>query len=111
MAWSPLRFLLSQPRVDTVLPEAGREGFEPSRELYPPYPLSRRVLSATQPPPRQGGAAVRFYRPRALSILIRRWKLQAVPARPRCGVPDARWRLERRLAPAARSGTPSPTAT
>src|SRR5205823_1612110 len=42
---------------------AGREGFEPSRELYTPYPLSRRVLSATQPPPRQGGAAVRFYRP------------------------------------------------
>src|SRR5438876_6310255 len=34
---------------------AGREGFEPSRELYTPYPLSRRVLSATQPPPRQGG--------------------------------------------------------
>src|ERR1700682_2563490 len=31
---------------------AGREGFEPSRELYTPYPLSRRVLSATQPPPR-----------------------------------------------------------
>src|SRR2546427_11063059 len=32
--------------------KAGREGFEPSRELYTPYPLSRRVLSATQPPPR-----------------------------------------------------------
>ena len=31
---------------------AGREGFEPSRELYTPYPLSRRVLSTTQPPPR-----------------------------------------------------------
>src|SRR5712691_8101201 len=30
---------------------AGREGFEPSRELYTPYPLSRRVLSTTQPPP------------------------------------------------------------
>src|SRR5690349_8566215 len=33
---------------------AGREGFEPSRELYTPYPLSRRVLSTTQPPPRPG---------------------------------------------------------
>src|SRR5690242_11129247 len=41
---------------------AGREGFEPSRELYTPYPLSRRVLSATQPPPRQR-RFVRFYRP------------------------------------------------
>src|ERR1700736_780141 len=35
--------------------DAGREGFEPSRELYTPYPLSRRVLSATQPPPRRIG--------------------------------------------------------
>src|SRR5260370_38197930 len=34
------------------LPMAGRERFELSRELYTPYPLSRRVLSATQPPPR-----------------------------------------------------------
>jgi len=39
---------------------AGREGFEPSRELYTPYPLSRRVLSATQPPPRGVRIAVRF---------------------------------------------------
>src|SRR5437588_9687158 len=37
--------------------KAGREGFEPSRELYTPYPLSRRVLSATQPPPRRIGLA------------------------------------------------------
>jgi hypothetical protein len=42
---------------------AGREGFEPSRELYTPYPLSRRVLSATQPPPRSIGIVARFYRP------------------------------------------------
>jgi hypothetical protein len=40
---------------------AGREGFEPSRELYTPYPLSRRVLSATQPPPRGVTIVVRFY--------------------------------------------------
>jgi hypothetical protein len=39
---------------------AGREGFEPSRELYTPYPLSRRVLSATQPPPRGVTIVVRF---------------------------------------------------
>jgi hypothetical protein len=32
---------------------AGREGFEPSRELQTPYPLSRRALSTTQPPPRE----------------------------------------------------------
>src|SRR3989454_7335174 len=37
---------------------AGREGFEPSRELYTPYPLSRRVLSATQPPPRRDGSSI-----------------------------------------------------
>src|ERR1051326_7626967 len=34
---------------------AGREGFEPSREFHTPYPLSRRVLSTTQPPPHRIG--------------------------------------------------------
>ncbi len=43
--------------VDPVLPStspemAGREGFEPSDEVKPRHPLSRRALSATQPPPR-----------------------------------------------------------
>src|SRR5450631_1919295 len=42
---------------------AGKEGFEPSRELYTPYPLSRRVLSATQPPPQGVRVVVRFYPP------------------------------------------------
>src|SRR5437588_11369244 len=43
-----------------ALEGAGREGFEPSREFHTPYPLSRRALSTTQPPPRNG-AANRFY--------------------------------------------------
>src|SRR5581483_9993958 len=34
-----------QSRVVGLLPKAGREGFEPSREFHTPYPLSRRVLS------------------------------------------------------------------
>src|SRR5579859_3486894 len=51
---------------------AGREGFEPSREFHTPYPLSRRVLSTTQPPPRRIGgrrsilsarASLHTYRP------------------------------------------------
>src|SRR5487761_879628 len=45
------------PRCPETGQLAGREGFEPSRELYTPYPLSRRVLSATQPPPLAIGAA------------------------------------------------------
>src|SRR6185312_3677986 len=45
---------------------AGREGFEPSREFHTPYPLSRRVLSTTQPPPRGIGVVARFYPPRPL---------------------------------------------
>src|SRR5207245_5161112 len=49
------------PGASTLGSGAGREGFEPSRELYTPYPLSRRVLSATQPPPRQFAAVARFY--------------------------------------------------
>src|SRR6266550_4168934 len=59
---------------------AGREGFEPSRELYTPYPLSRRVLSATQPPPRQGSLSLDSIDPSlhpSLSILTSRWKLPA----------------------------------
>src|SRR5256712_12893308 len=93
---------------------AGREGFEPSRELYTPYPLSRRVLSATQPPPRQGSLSLDSIHPSlhpSLSILTSRWKLPADQARPRCGELDARWRSGRRPVPGARSGTPSPTAT
>src|SRR5437763_15529736 len=35
------------PRADRVLPMAGREGFEPSREFHTPYPLSTRTLSTT----------------------------------------------------------------
>jgi hypothetical protein len=46
--------------LEAMLPMAGREGFEPSRELYTPYPLSRRVLSAAQPPPRGARIVVRF---------------------------------------------------
>src|SRR5260370_39120226 len=61
---------------------AGREGFEPSRELYTPYPLSRRVLSTTQPPPRLGGAVARFYPPQALSILSSRMDAPGEPAAP-----------------------------
>ena len=45
---------------------AGREGFEPSREFHTPYPLSRRVLSTTQPPPRCVGVVDRFYLPKPL---------------------------------------------
>src|SRR3989441_5324616 len=98
------------PGASTLGSGAGREGFEPSRELYTPYPLSRRVLSATQPPPRQDGAVARFYPAQALSILSSRWKLPADQARPRCGGRDARWRSERHQVPGARSGTRSPTA-
>src|ERR1700745_254734 len=87
---------------------AGREGFEPSRELYTPSPLSRRVLSTTQPPPRRGRVC-RFYRPQPLSILSTRWKHRVDQARPRCGVLDARWRSERRPPREASSGTRLPT--
>src|SRR5260370_7709272 len=61
---------------------AGREGFEPSRELYTPYPLSRRVLSTTQPPPRLVGAVARFYPPQALSILSSRMDAPGEPGAP-----------------------------
>src|SRR2546430_7530009 len=93
---------------------AGREGFNPSRELYPPSPLSRRVLSATHPPPRQGSLSLDSIHPSlhpSLSILTSRWKLPADQARPRCGDLDARWRSGRRPVPGARSGTHSRTAT
>src|SRR5258706_8401640 len=54
-------------RVRRVTPRrAGREGFEPSRELYTPYPLSRRVLSTTKPPPHGLGG-----RESILSVLTR----------------------------------------
>src|SRR3982074_2083872 len=62
-AWAILRV---SPLIKIRL--AGREGFEPSRELYTPYPLSRRVLSTTQPPPRGVRAVARFYPPRPTSI-------------------------------------------
>src|SRR6266567_3348585 len=91
--------------TDGYLQVAGREGFQPSREFHTPYPLSRRVLSTTQPPPRQGEAVERFYLARLLSILSSRWKLPAVQARLRCGGLDARWPSERRPAPGASSGT------
>src|SRR5260370_21713086 len=48
---------------------AGRARFELARELYTPYPLSRRVLSATQPPPRGSGPALDSIRQGALSYL------------------------------------------
>src|SRR5438270_11235063 len=89
---------------------AGREGFEPSRELYTPYPLTRRVLSATQPPPRQGGAVARFYPPQALSILSSRWMLPADQARLRRGALVARWPSGRPPVREARCGTRSPAA-
>ena len=38
--------------------KTGREGFEPSDEVNPRHPLSRRALSATQPPPREVSARV-----------------------------------------------------
>ncbi len=40
-------------RRDHGLTEAEREGFEPSLEVYPPDPLSRRAPSATRPPLRR----------------------------------------------------------
>src|SRR5450759_5849944 len=88
---------------------AGKEGFEPSRELYTPYPLSRRVLSATQPPPRRIGIVARFYPPSPLRILTPRWRHQEAQEHRPCGVPDARWRSGQRLARRASSGTRSPT--
>src|SRR5438445_11364585 len=36
----------------TSTTRAGRGGFEPPEELFVPHPLSRRALSASQPPPR-----------------------------------------------------------
>src|SRR2546427_1547282 len=84
---------------------AGREGFEPSRELYTPYPLSRRVLSTTQPPPRGVGIVARFYPPRPLRILPPRWRHQEAQAHRRCGVRLARWRSGQRPDRRASRGT------
>src|SRR5438445_12492763 len=88
--------------------KAGRERFELARELYTPYPLSRRVLSTTQPPPRTGLGVVRFYPSRAPFILSTAWRHQEGQARPRCRVPAARWHSEPRADRGASSGTRSP---
>jgi hypothetical protein len=44
--------------LDVLLAE--RQGFEPWKELYTPYSLSRRVLSAAQPPLRGENDSITF---------------------------------------------------
>ncbi len=54
--------MIKAPDAGLILSNlAEREGFEPSKELIAPYSLSRRALSATQPPLRDMFSADGFY--------------------------------------------------
>src|SRR5260370_2605589 len=82
---------------------AGRDMFELSRALYTPYPLSRRVLSATQPPPRESAPWFDSIRREPLPYLLpdggSRWSRRApdVGSWPQDGVRGGAWSEEQAL--------------